>query len=250
MSALIGSTGFVGGHLQKGFEFKHKYNSANISEIKGLSTDLLVCAGLPAEKWKANSNPEADWSNMADLSQKISSVSADMGILISTIDVFQPALDVTEDDRPNYVGEGAYGRNRAWFEAFFVSHFSNSIVIRLPGLFASNLKKNFIYDLINNRLDQVSKVHQKSKFQFFDIEEIWQTIDKCKENNISLLNVATEPVSAQEIANLFDVSLTGSTNRVEYRMKSNYSELFHGTGGYLQEKSKVIQGILKLRNFT
>jgi dTDP-4-dehydrorhamnose reductase len=248
MSALIGSTGFVGGHLQSEFEFTHMYNSVNISEIKGLRTDLLVCAGLPAEKWKANSYPQADWSNMANLSQKISSVSADMAILISTIDVFQPALDVTESDKPNYDGEEAYGRNRAWFEAFFVSQFSNTIIIRLPGLFASNLKKNFIYDLMNNRLDQVSNVNKDSEYQFFNIQSIWEVIDKCKENNIALLNVATEPVSAHEIANIFNVSLNTSPKKIEYRMKTNHSKLFNGTGGYLQEKAEVLSGISKLRN--
>jgi dTDP-4-dehydrorhamnose reductase len=248
MSALIGSTGFVGGHLQKDFDFTHKYNRANISEIQGLKTDLLICAGLPAEKWKANSNPEADWSNMAKLAQKISSVNAEMAILISTIDVYQPAFEVTEDDKPNFNGDCAYGRNRAWFETFFVSHFSNTIVIRLPGLFANNLKKNFVYDLLNNRSDQVSNVHQESKFQFYDIQSIWKVIDKCRGNNISLLNVATEPVSAQEIASIFDIDLSGSQGKIEYRMKSKHSGVFNRTGGYLQSKAEVLEGISELRN--
>jgi nucleoside-diphosphate-sugar epimerase len=247
MSALIGSSGFVGGHLQKDFEFNHKYNRSNISEIQNLSTDLLVCAGLPAEKWKANSDPESDWSNMAILAQKISTVTAERAILISTIDVYQPAIDVTEDVKPNYDGEDAYGRNRAWFEAFFASQFTDAIIIRLPGLFARNLRKNFIYDLVNGRYDQVSKVHQDSKFQFYDIQGIWQLIDKCLENRIILLNVATEPVSAQEIASIFGIVLNSSANKIEYRMKSNYSQIFNGVNGYLQGKTEVLQGISNLR---
>jgi nucleoside-diphosphate-sugar epimerase len=248
MSALIGSTGFVGGHLQRDLEFTHKYNRSNISEIRGLSTDLLICAGLPAEKWKANNDPESDWSNMANLAQMISSVSAERAILISTIDVSQPPFEVTEDDKPNVNGDGAYGRNRAWFEAFFVSQFSNTIVIRLPGLFSTNLKKNLIFDLINKRWDHVSKVHKESKFQFYDIESIWRTIDICAENNIPLLNVATEPVSAQEIANIFGVELTGTQGKIEYRMKSKYFGVFNGRGGFLQSKEEVLEGISKLRN--
>jgi dTDP-4-dehydrorhamnose reductase len=249
MSALIGSTGFVGGHLQENFEFKHKYNRANISEIQGLDTELLICAGLPAEKWRANNDPESDWSNMASLTQKISSVRADKAILISTIDVYQPALDVTESDKPNYDGEGAYGRNRAWFESFFVSQFPNAIVLRLPGLFANNLKKNFIFDLINNRSEQVSKVHKDSKFQFYNIQGIWNLIDMCTKHNISLLNVATEPVCAQEIASLFDVSLKSSARKVEYRMKSKYSKVFGRTDGFLQGKTEILKDISKIRKF-
>jgi dTDP-4-dehydrorhamnose reductase len=210
----------------------------------------LVCAGLPAEKWKANSDPESDWSNMANLAQMISSVSAQRAILISTIDVYQPPFDVTEEDKPNYVGESAYGRNRAWFEAFFASQFSETITIRLPGLFADDLKKNFIYDLVNNRFDQVAKVHRDSIFQFYDVRGIGQLINKCKENDISLLNVATEPVSAEEIADLFNVSLESTATKVEYRMRSIYSEFFNGTNGYLQDKKKVLEGISKLRVLT
>ena len=248
MSALIGSTGFVGGHLQKGFEFTHTYNRANISEIQGLETDLLVCAGLPAEKWKANRDPDTDWLNTANLAQNISLVSADKAILISTIDVYQPAVDVTEDDKPDFNGESAYGRNRAWFEAFFVSQFSNTIIIRLPGLFSTNLKKNLIFDLINKRSNQVSNVHKESKFQFYNIGSIWKTIDKCVDNNISLLNVATEPVSAQEIASIFDVELTGTQGKIEYRMKSNYAGIFNGSSGFLQDKKEVLRGISALRD--
>jgi dTDP-4-dehydrorhamnose reductase len=250
MSALIGSTGFVGGHLQQDFKFTHTYNRANIFQIQGLTTDLLICAGLPAEKWKANNNPESDWANMASLAQKISSVSAETAILISTIDVYQPAIDVTEEDQPNYVGEDAYGRNRAWFEAFFISHFSNSIVIRLPGLFGSNLKKNFIFDLVNNQSDQFSRVNPESKFQFYDIRGIWSLIEKCIESKVSLLNVATEPVFAQEIASIFNVSLKSSAKKIEYRMKSKYCSLFNGSGGFLQHKTEVLKGISKMRIVT
>jgi len=250
MSALIGSTGFVGGHLQKDFSFTHMFNRANILEIEGLNTDLLICAGLPAEKWKANNEPESDWLNMVSLAQHISSVKADRAILISTVDVYQPALGVTEDDKPNYNGEGAYGRNRAWFEAFFVSQFSNAIVLRLPGLFANNLKKNFIFDLVNLRSDQLSNVHRDSKFQFYNILGIWHLINTCIEENISLLNVATEPVTAQEVANIFDVSLSPSAHKFEYCMKSRHFEIFEGTNGFIQDKIEVLTGISKMRNST
>jgi hypothetical protein len=118
----------------------------------------------------------------------------------------------------------------------------------LPGLFSSNLKKNFIYDLINNRSDQFLNVHKESKFQFYNIEGIWQLIDKCKTNNITLLNVATEPVSAQEIASIFEIELGGSQGKVEYCMKTKFSSIFNGREGFLQDKAEVLEGISKLRN--
>lgn len=247
MSALIGSTGFVGGHLQKSFEFTHTYNRVNISEIQGLDTDLLICAGLPAEKWKANMDPGSDWRNMANLAQDISSVRTKKAILISTIDVYQPAVDVTEVDKPNYTGEGAYGRNRAWFEAFFASQFQNTLIIRLPGLFAADLRKNFIFDLMNNRTDQLDHVNKDSLFQFFDISKIWDFLNICLDRNVKLINFATEPVSAQEIANLFDVQLNDSGNKVIYNMRSIHAYKFKGSDGYFRSKCEILREIALLK---
>jgi nucleoside-diphosphate-sugar epimerase len=246
MSALIGSSGFIGGHLQQDFEFTHKYNRSNISEIHGLKTDLLICAGLPAEKWKANIDSQSDWSNMTDLAERISSVKAKKAILVSTIDVYQPALDVTEEDRPNLDGKDAYGCTRAWFEDFFTGQFSNSMVIRLPGLFGNNLKKNFIYDLIHNRTDQVSNVHAESSFQFYDVRGIGQLIGNCIKHEIALLNVATEPIVAQEIAEIFGRDLKNVGNKVAYNIKSIHAEIFNGKNGYLKSRDEIKSGILSL----
>ena len=248
MSALIGFTGFVGGHLQKSFSFEEKYNRSNVAEIQGLDTDLLVCAGLPAEKWIANRDPEADWLNMAQLAQLVSTVKAEKAILISTIDVFQPAIDVTESNQPDLIGGEAYGRNRAWFESVFKSTFSNSLIIRLPGLFGTDLKKNLIFDLLNEREEQYKSVDEGSKFQFFDMTLLSKVIAVGLDNKLSEINVATEPLTGQEIANIFDVRLNNGLKQINYRMKSRFDYLFGGKNGYLYGKDEVIAGISKLRN--
>jgi nucleoside-diphosphate-sugar epimerase len=247
MSALIGSTGFVGGHLQKCFEFTHRYNRSNISGIQGLATDLLICAGLPAEKWKANNDPVFDWVNMTHLAQLISTVKADRAILISTIDVYQPAINVTENDWPDLNGTEAYGRNRAWFEMFFRSHFPHATIIRLPGLFGADLKKNLIFDLLNGRKSQFMNVHKDSQFQFFDISLIWDVINKCLDNNLSVLNVATEPILAREIAGLFEEELYETEKKVSYDMKSLHSTIFKGNLDYLMSKNEIITRVLSLK---
>ena len=51
-SAIIGNTGFVGSNLIRQRHFDAFYNSKNI-ETK--SFDLVICAGVPAVKWLANS---------------------------------------------------------------------------------------------------------------------------------------------------------------------------------------------------
>jgi nucleoside-diphosphate-sugar epimerase len=239
VSILIGSTGFVGGHLLKSHPFDQAVHRSNLGEIEGRETDLLICAGLPAEKWKANLDPQSDWSNMSNLAQMLGTVKSKKSILISTIDVYQPAIDVSENDQTSLNGVDAYGRHRAWFEVYFKMHFPDSLIIRLPGLFASDLRKNLIFDLLNRKTDQLKKVNKKSKYQFFNVADTWDVIQKCLSNNISTLNVTSEPVSAQEISKLFDVELGESSTELQYDIKSIYDDIFNGKRGYLFSKEKV-----------
>jgi hypothetical protein len=54
-SALIGHTGFVGSNLADQCNYSDCFNSKNISEMRGRSFDLVVCAGIQAKKWRVGS---------------------------------------------------------------------------------------------------------------------------------------------------------------------------------------------------
>ena len=58
--AIIGYSGFVGQNLLKQTNFTHLYRSNDIEEIMDEDFDMVVCAGLPADKWLANKDPEGD----------------------------------------------------------------------------------------------------------------------------------------------------------------------------------------------
>ena len=60
MNALVGYTGFVGSNLYTQGKFDCVYNSKNITEAFETYPDLLVYAGLRAEKYLANQAPEKD----------------------------------------------------------------------------------------------------------------------------------------------------------------------------------------------
>src|SRR5713101_4387612 len=94
--ALIGFTGFVGGNLLRQTHFDDLYNSRNIESIAGKKYKTLVCSGAPADKWKANQNPSADFDNIQRLQERLSRVSADEVILISTVDVYPNPVSVDE----------------------------------------------------------------------------------------------------------------------------------------------------------
>lgn len=70
-------------------------------------------------------------------------------MLISTIDVYKNPVDVDEDTVIDTDGLQAYGLNRYYLEQWVEEGFPDHLIIRLPGLYGKNLKKNFIYDFIH-----------------------------------------------------------------------------------------------------
>jgi nucleoside-diphosphate-sugar epimerase len=242
--ALIGYTGFVGGNLLRQGQYDDLYNSKNIEEIKGKSYDLIICAGVPAVKWKANQNPDEDLRTLERLMDNLRNVETKKIVLISTVDVYDPPVNVYEDTVINPEVVGPYGEHRYLLEQFVREYFSESIVVRLPGLFGKGLKKNFIYDLINDNC--LDLTHYKSVFQFYNLEHITKDIEKVIENSIDIINLATEPVSVIEVAKIcLGMEFTNVTERpsVNYDMRSKHSHIFNGRNGYLYNKAQVLSEI-------
>lgn len=149
MNALVGYTGFVGSNLYEAGEFDAVYNSKNIQEAFGTEPDLLVYAGLCAEKYLANNAPEKDLEQIRIAEDNISKINPKKLVLISTIDVFKKPSGVDENSVIDTDGLHAYGYNRYLLECWVREHYPDALIIRLPGLFGKNIKKNFIYDFIN-----------------------------------------------------------------------------------------------------
>lgn len=148
-TALVGYTGFVGSNLKVQFEFDALYNSQNIEEAFGTRPDLLVYAGVRAEKYLANKDPGRDMDLIREAMDNISGIMPERLVLISTIDVYKNPVDVNEDTPIETEGLHPYGANRYRLERWAMDNVPNVHVIRLPGLFGKGIKKNFIYDLIH-----------------------------------------------------------------------------------------------------
>ena len=58
-------------------------------------------------------------------------------------------IDVDENAEIEIEGLQAYGYNRYQLECWVRENYPDALIIRLPGLYGINLKKNFIYDYIN-----------------------------------------------------------------------------------------------------
>ena len=160
-------------------------------------------------------------------------------ILISTIDVYPDPHGVDENTPIDPVQSQPYGRHRYELEVRASGHF-DTMVVRLPGLFGKGLKKNALYDLLHAH--ETERIDSRGVFQFYDVEQLASDIDIASGHDISLLNVATEPVSIEEISR--DCFGAPFVNHVVdkpagYDMRSVHAGLFGGTGGYLVNRADV-----------
>lgn len=149
MNVLVGHTGFVGSNLYEYGEFDLGVNSKNVEDAFGTAPDLLVYAGLRAEKYLANEAPEKDRKLILDAEENIKKIAPQKLVLISTIDVFVNAFGADEDASIAREGLNPYGLNRYDFECWVRENYEDALIIRLPGLFGKHIKKNFIYDYIH-----------------------------------------------------------------------------------------------------
>ena len=167
MNALVGYTGFVGSNIYASGQFDAVYNSKNIEEAYGTNPDLLIYAGLRAEKYLANNAPEKDMELIIQAEENIKKINPKKLVLISTIDVFKIPKDVDENSQIDTVDLHAYGYNRYQLELWVRENYPDALIIRLPGLFGKNIKKNFIYDYIN----VIPFMLKKDKFEELSTKE-------------------------------------------------------------------------------
>ncbi len=240
-SALIGHTGFVGGNLQQQAPFDALYNSANIEEIAGRSFDLVVCAGAPAAKWKANREPEADRACLGRLRDALARTAVRQVVLISTVDVFGRTEGADEEAAPT--GATPYGQHRLELEQFVAGRF-DTLVVRLPALFGPGLKKNAVYDLLHD--NEVGKIDSRGRFQFYDVRRLWADVEVARRAGLKLVHFATEPATVAEVARtafgfVFSNELRCPPARYDFR--SRHAHLYRGAGGYLLAKGQVLAAL-------
>ncbi|MCD7746060.1 MAG: sugar nucleotide-binding protein [Lachnospiraceae bacterium] len=178
MNALVGYTGFVGSNIYAAGKIDRAYNSKNISEAFGSKPDLLIYAGLRAEKYLANKNPDADMETVRQAMKNIENISPKKLVLISTIDVFKQPAGKNEGSEVDIEGLSAYGLNRYRFEQWTREKYPDALIIRLPGLFGMNIKKNFIYDFIHvipsalseNKFDELAEKEPQLR-EYYALQE-------------------------------------------------------------------------------
>jgi hypothetical protein len=249
MKLIVGSTGLVGTSLigQENFDFK--FNSKNIHEFNEIAMDgdelLLTC--LPATKWIVNKDVVGDMKNINNIISIVSRKKYSKVTLISTIDVYNQThiVKVNEHYSPN-VKELSYGTNRLIFETLIKSHICTDDlkIFRLPALFNKHIKKNILFDLINN--NNVEQINSNSSFQWYNLDNLSLDIKKYSElyPNETLFNLFTEPIDTMDIVSLFPQHVD-KVKFMENRVVYDYETRF---GKYISTKEEVLNDIKKFIN--
>lgn len=243
-TALIGYTGFVGGNIADQHSFDDVYNSKNISDLEGKEYDLVVSAANRAEMWRINQEPEIDRAEIEEFISHIKKAKIGKLVLVSTVGVYKNPNGANEDTPIDTVDLSPYGINRYYLEQFCQQNFDTTIV-RLPGLYGKGLKKNVIFDLLND--NNVDRIHKDGVYQYYNLDNIWKDIQIALDNGLQLVNFAVPPVSTEEVAReCFGVEFTNTPADITpatWDMQSKYASIYGGENEYLYSKKQELADI-------
>ncbi len=221
--------------------FEDLYRSTNIDEIRGKEYDLVVCAGAPAVKWRANKFPREDRAAIDRLLNSLSSVQASKMVLISTVDVYPGAGEMDESFDCGSGANHAYGAHRLLLEKTLGTLFTEVHTIRLPGVFGPGLKKNVIYDLLHDNC--LTTINPESFFQYYDVSCLWADIKTVLSHDIRLINFATEPIATRTIVDAYFPGKCIGTDAgapAYYNICTRHAAVFGKQGKYRFDAAEVL----------
>ena len=161
---VVGHTGFVGRVVYRHFcDFGHEVCGIN-SSTKEMPTgkfELVVNAAGSSVKYMARENPGLDFEQSVGVFSTIVKLKSDNFIQISSI-------DAGGDTASNYT------KSKLVAEYCARMYFPNVTVLRLGGLVGPGLRKNVVYDIINNKDLHVSF---DSAFNYISTKEVGKVID-------------------------------------------------------------------------
>ena len=129
-------------------------------------------------------------------------------------------------------------------EKFVESHFLNHLIIRLPGLVGPGLRKNVIFDFLND--NNLHAIDSRGVFQFYPMVNLWYDIQTALDSSLKLVHLTAEPISvtdisAQGFGKLFKQTQVNSP--AVYDMRTRYAQLFGSSGQYQYSRRETIQAV-------
>lgn len=248
-SALVGWSGFIGRNLLRARPFDRIYNSQNIASIRNQYFDFVVCAAGRADSHRINQQGPRDFAELEALANTLRSVKIGKLVHISTVCVYEPHCPADETAIINPAKLSPYGRNRYWLERALCENF-DTLVLRLPQLYGTGMKKGVIFDLIcGHRVEYISP---DDCLQHYDLSRLWADTKAAIAADLSVLNLATPPLKNKLIAEkLFNKNLTKNLNTQSAIVNSDYTRdmrtchagLFGQKGYYILSTEEEMAGL-------
>lgn len=208
--AVVGATGFVGsavaGYLSSiGIEVA-SVGRNNYESMKGDDYDIVVNASNNSKKYIADREPLRDFDlSVTQQMRVLSDFPAPCHVLLSSVDVYSrlDSYEGTAEDISPVVSESShYGFHKFLAEQCVRHYAPDWLIIRLAGMVGPNLKKNPVFDILN---DSPLRIHPESEYQFMHTADVAAIIWKLIESGIrkEVFNVCSEGlVTPRQIADL------------------------------------------------
>lgn len=239
-NCIIGYTGFIGQNISKKINFKYFINSKNIDTIINKEIDLLICAAPSAEKWSINLNGENDINNINNILNVLKTIKVNKIILLSSIDIYGNNVNnkFNELNIPDLKNNHNYGLNRIYFENNLKNIFNEKLsIFRLSGLFGNFLKKNFLFDIKNNREDMFNFINYESSYQWYNIDNLYNDINTYFNKN--LVNIVNEPIKNYEIIEIINKKINIKNNKTSNIINYDVCTIFSDKL-YLNDKKETL----------
>lgn len=211
-NAVLGYTGFVGSNILRLIDCEcDLYNSKNSEQLKNKYYNKIYCACLPGKKWLANKEPYNDFKNLISIMEILKTVKCNEFYLVSSQDCNSSQ---NSNEEFSTLPPTIYGVHRLYFEKFVEENF-NAYIMRIGCLFGEGLKKNIIFDLLNDKVETIDN----TTYQLYFIDNIIKDFNYMRDNNIRLMNNFSEPVFVSDIAKCLDKHVNIVNTKTTYNNK-------------------------------
>ena len=212
---IIGAKGFVGSAFPRLFSRLGLENiqvtRENYKELRGTASDVVIEASGNSKKFLAEQDPIQEFGvSVSHRMHSLHDFPGKVHIQLSSVDVYNK-LDSRSatSERSSICIEklSHYGFHKLISEEIVRHYAPKWIILRLGGMLGPGLRKNPVYDIINNL---PLRIHPDSKYQFITTDRVAEIIwDLYQNGHINqVFNICGDgSVSPREIARLANVEL-------------------------------------------
>ena len=178
----------------------------NYDSLIGSSCDLLINANGNSKKFLGNQDPKWEFqASVASVRNSLVDFDFKKYLFLSTSDVYPDcsSLDSTREESVPQPSEiSTYGFHKYLAEQCVQHAAGEWLIVRMGGFVGPGLKKNAVYDILN---DQPLWVHPESEFQLIHSDDSARLIMSLTDKNISheILNLTAKgTISVKTISEL------------------------------------------------